>query len=295
MVDDRIHVIIDIYHLPLIIHHLIVFPNCKINFGLNILSKREDGFHDIATVFYPVPITDAIEIISTSTNSPSVNFTSSGIAIDGKAEDNICIEAYHLLQKDFPDLPAITMHLHKSIPLGAGLGGGSADGAFTLQLLNKKFNLHLSNESLIKYALHLGSDCPFFIINKPCFATGRGEILKDISLDLTAYQIIVINPGIHINTGWAFSQIKPAFPTRSIESIILEPITNWRSDLVNDFENPVFEKYPAVKVIKETLYQNGAVYAAMSGSGSSVFGIFAKGNLPAISFPDSYFVRSVAL
>jgi 4-diphosphocytidyl-2-C-methyl-D-erythritol kinase len=274
---------------------MLLFPNCKINLGLNILSKREDGFHDIATVFYPVPVTDAIEIISTSANSPSINFTSSGIAIDGKAEDNICIKAYHLLQKDFPDLPAITMHLHKSIPLGAGLGGGSADGAVTLQLLNKKFNLHISNESLIKYALQLGSDCPFFIINKPCFATGRGEILKDILLDLSAYQIMVINPGIHINTGWAFSQIKPAFPTRSIESIIREPITNWRSDLVNDFENPVFEKYPAVKVIKEILYQNGAVYAAMSGSGSSVFGIFAKGNLPAISFPDGYFVRSVAL
>jgi 4-diphosphocytidyl-2-C-methyl-D-erythritol kinase len=274
---------------------LIVFPNCKINLGLHILSKREDGFHDIATAFYPVPVTDAIEIIAAPSNSKSINFTSSGTPIDGKEEDNICIKAYHLLKKDFPDLPAVNMHLHKSIPLGAGLGGGSADGAYTLQLLNTKFSLNISNESLIKYALQLGSDCPFFIINKPCFATGRGEVLKEIDLDLSGYVAIIINPGIHINTGWAFSQIKPAIPTRSIESIMQQPITTWRSDLANDFENPVFEKYPTIKSIKETLYQNGAIYAAMSGSGSSIFGIFAKGNVPAISFPESYFVRSVAL
>jgi 4-diphosphocytidyl-2-C-methyl-D-erythritol kinase len=279
-----------INHLP-----LIVFPNCKINLGLNILSKREDGFHDIATVFYPVPIIDAIEIIHAPANSTSINYTSSGIIVDGKQEDNICIKAYHLLKKDFPDLPAVAMHLHKSIPLGAGLGGGSADGAFTLQLLNKKFKLNISNESLIKYALQLGSDCPFFIINKPCFATGRGEVLKEIVLDLSGHQIILVNPRIHINTSWAFSQIKPGLPTQSIESIILQPVTSWRSDLTNDFENPVFEKYPAIKEIKEILYKNGAVYAAMSGSGSSVFGIFQKKDLPAITFSEGYFVRSVTL
>jgi len=274
---------------------MLLFPNCKINLGLNILSKREDGFHDIATVFYPVPVTDAIEIIPASANSKTIAFTSSGITVDGKEEDNICIKAYHLLKKYFPDLPRIIMHLHKSIPLGAGLGGGSADGAFTLQLLNTKFKLNISNESLIKYALQLGSDCPFFIINKPCFATGRGETLKEIALDLSDYQIILVNPGIHINTAWAFSQIKPTLPKQSIESIIQQPITSWRSDLTNDFENPVFEKYPSIKEIKEILYKKGAIYAAMSGSGSSVFGLFPKMDLPSISFPEAYFVRSVKL
>jgi len=274
---------------------LLSFPNCKINLGLNILSKREDGFHNIATAFYPLHITDAIEIIPAHSNAVSINFTSSGLTIDGNMEDNICIKAYHLLKKYFPQLPAINMHLHKSIPLGAGLGGGSADGAFTLQLLTTKFKLNLSAEQLIQYALQLGSDCPFFIRNEPCFATSRGETLTPIGLDLSGYQIIIVHPGIHINTGWAFSQITPALPKRSIESIIRQPIATWRSDLVNDFEIPVFEKYPVIKEIKETLYQNGAVYAAMSGSGSSVFGIYAKGKLPAIPFPTGYFVRSVAL
>jgi 4-diphosphocytidyl-2-C-methyl-D-erythritol kinase len=274
---------------------LIVFPHCKINLGLNILSKRADGFHDIATAFYPVHITDVVEIITAPSHSALPHFTHSGIAVDGDTNDNICIKAYYLLKKDFSQLPAISMHLHKSIPLGAGLGGGSADGAFTLQLLNTKFNLGLSPEQLIVYALQLGSDCPFFIINKPCFATGRGEVLKEISLDLSEYEIVIVNPGIHINTGWAFSQIIPAQPKQSIESIIQQPIASWQSDLVNDFEKPVFEKYAAIKNIKETLYKNNAVYASMSGSGSSVFGIFEKGQLPAISFPEAYFVRSVAL
>jgi 4-diphosphocytidyl-2-C-methyl-D-erythritol kinase len=274
---------------------MLLFPNCKINLGLNILSKREDDFHDIATAFHPVHITDALEIIRATSNSQPINFTSSGIAVDGNIDDNICIKAYHLLQKDFPQIPAITMHLHKSIPLGAGLGGGSADGAFMLKLLNDKFKLNLSNDQLIQYALQLGSDCPFFIINKPCFATSRGEVLKEIKIDLSNYQIVIVNPGIHINTGWAFSQITPALPEYSIESIIQQPIITWKKDLVNDFEMPVFEKYPAIKSIKEQLYQNGAIYASMSGSGSSVFGIFEKGNLPEIPFPATYFVRSATL
>ncbi|HTB51776.1 MAG TPA: 4-(cytidine 5'-diphospho)-2-C-methyl-D-erythritol kinase [Ferruginibacter sp.] len=274
---------------------MLLFPNCKINLGLNILSKREDSFHDIATVFYPVPITDAIEIISAHSHSQTISFTSSGIQIDGNTEDNSCIKAYHLLKKKFPLLPAVKIHLHKSIPLGAGLGGGSADGAFTLQLLNDAFKLNLSTEQLINYAVELGSDCPFFIINKPCFATGRGEILKEIKTNLSGYQILVVNPGIHINTGWAFSQITPILPNHSIEWIIEQPVAAWKENLVNDFEGPVFEKYPVIQTIKEKLYQNGAVYAAMSGSGSSVFGIFEKDKLPVIPFADSYFVKSASL
>jgi len=274
---------------------LLSFPNCKINLGLNILSKRDDGFHDIATAFYPVPITDAVEIIHAPASTQPINFTNSGLVVDGDINNNICIKAYNLLKKDFPQLTAITMHLHKSIPLGAGLGGGSADAAFTLQLLNTKFKLNLTNEQLINYALQLGSDCPFFIINQPCFATGRGEVLKQITLDLSNYQLIIINPGIHINTGWAFSQIKPGVPKLSIELVIQQPINTWKADLINDFEVPVFEKYPVIQSIKAQLYKSGAVYAAMSGSGSSVFGLFDKGNLPVLSFPVEYFVRSAEL
>jgi 4-diphosphocytidyl-2-C-methyl-D-erythritol kinase len=258
---------------------MLLFPNCKINLGLHICNKREDGFHNLETVFYPVALKDALEIIPTPNSNTDIEFSSSGLTVDGNTKDNICIKAYHLLKKDFAQLPNIKMHLHKAIPMGAGLGGGSADGAFTLQLLNKKFNLNISTPQLLNYAAQLGSDCPFFIINKPCYATGRGEVLEETSVALSGHQIVLINPGIHVNTGWAFSQLTPALPQKSIKQIIEQPINTWQAELKNDFEKPVFEKYPAIKNIKEALYQQGAIYAAMSGSGSTVFGIF-KNNLP---------------
>jgi 4-diphosphocytidyl-2-C-methyl-D-erythritol kinase len=251
---------------------VISFPNCKINLGLHILGKREDGFHNLETVFYPVPFKDALELIP-STNT-EIEFTATGLAVDGNSADNLCVKAYHLLKKDFTEMPAVKIHLHKAIPLGAGLGGGSADAAFILKLLNEKFQLNLSTDQLINYALRLGSDCPFFIINKPCFATGRGEVLEEITVDLSAYKIVLINPGIHINTGWAFSNITPALPVKSIKEIIQQPINTWKEELNNDFETAVFNAHPAIKEIKETLYAQGAIYAAMSGSGSTVFGIF---------------------
>jgi 4-diphosphocytidyl-2-C-methyl-D-erythritol kinase len=273
---------------------MLFFPNCKINLGLHICKKRTDGFHDLETIFYPVDLKDALEIIPYHNHTTGIEFTSSGLTVAGDITDNICIKAYHLLKKDFPDLPAIRMHLHKAIPMGAGLGGGSADGAFTLLLLNKKFNLNLSTPKLLNYALQLGSDCSFFILNEPCFATGRGEKLEPVTVDLSGYKIVLVNPGIHINTGWAFSQLSPALPQRSLASTIAQPITTWKEELKNDFENPVFEKYPAIKDIKEHLYANGAVYAAMSGSGSTVFGIFEK----SISVPQfsntNYFVRTIS-
>ena len=253
---------------------MIVFPNCKINLGLHILNKREDGFHNLETVFYPVDLKDALEIIPAPNST--IEFSGSGLTVDGKEADNICIKAYQLLKRDFPQLSFIKMHLHKAIPMGAGLGGGSADGAFTLQLLNNKFNLGLSVQQLIDYALQLGSDCPFFIINKPCYATGRGELLEGINIKLTDYKIVIINPSIHINTGWAFSKIISVVPKKSIQEIILQSILTWKDELINNFENPVFEKYPEIKNIKEELYNMGAVYAAMSGSGSTVYGIFEK-------------------
>lgn len=271
---------------------MIVFPNCKINLGLHILSKRQDGFHNLETVFYPVALKDALEVLPSL--GSAIEFTGSGLTVDGNETDNICIKAYHLLKRDFPQLPFIKMHLHKAIPMGAGLGGGSADGAFTLQLLNKKYSLGLSLQQLIDYALQLGSDCPFFIINKPCYATGRGELLEGIDIQLAGYKIVIVNPGIHVNTGWAFSQITPAEPPKNIKAIITQPIATWKAELINDFENPVFEKYPAIKKIKEELYSKGAVYAAMSGSGSTVYGIFEKG-ISLSSFTDkNYFAKIIA-
>ncbi|HRI24846.1 MAG TPA: 4-(cytidine 5'-diphospho)-2-C-methyl-D-erythritol kinase, partial [Ferruginibacter sp.] len=216
---------------------MVVFPNCKINLGLNILRKREDAFHDLETVFYPVPFTDVLEVISS--NHPSFSIT--GYPVDGDASGNLCVKAYHLLKKDFPQLPEIKIHLHKAVPTGAGLGGGSADASFMLKLLNEKFTLGLSEQQLVSYALRLGSDCPFFILNKPCFAQGRGEILEEIPLNLSAYRILLINPGIHVNTGWAFAQIRPAVPERSIREIIMQPVETWKTGLKNDFEDAVFE------------------------------------------------------
>ena len=186
------------------------------------------------------------------------------------------------------------MHLHKAIPMGAGLGGGSADGAFALALLNNKLALNISTPQLINYALQLGSDCPFFIINKPCFATSRGEEMHLLQLDLSAYDIIIINPKIHIATAWAFANIIPSKPKKSIQQIIQQPIETWKTELENDFEEPVFKQYPIIKNIKETLYNNNAVYAAMTGTGSTVFGIFKRENKPdTLTFDKEYFVKWV--
>jgi 4-diphosphocytidyl-2-C-methyl-D-erythritol kinase len=272
---------------------VVTFPNCKINLGLHITGKRDDGFHNLETVFYPLPVKDALELIPTTNNNPEVEFTATGFAVDGKAADNLCIKAYDLLKKDFPQLPSVKIHLHKAIPMGAGLGGGSADASFMLKLLNERFQLNLSTSQLINYSLQLGSDCPFFIINKPCFATGRGEELEEIAIDLSMYKIILINPGIHINTGWAFSNIIPSPVKKSVKEIIQQPIETWKAELQNDFEAPVFVAHPEIKNIKDSLYQQGAIYAAMSGSGSTLFGIFNK-TIDTTPFKDrNYFTKII--
>lgn len=273
---------------------MLLFPNCKINLGLNITSKRDDGFHNLETVFLPVQVQDALEVISTGDVGTSVAFSHSGLPIAGDEGDNLCIKAYHLLKKDFPQLPSVTMHLHKAIPMGAGLGGGSADGAFTLLLLDKKFRLGIGEEQLIQYALQLGSDCPFFIINSACFAEGRGEKLERISLPLSGCTLVLVNPGIHIPTDWAFSQITPSRPAKSIKAIVSQPFNTWKDELVNDFEAPVTVAYPELQAIKATLYQLGAAYTAMSGSGSTFYGIFTSPpQIAANAFPASYFVKEV--
>ena len=278
---------------------MLVFPNSKINLGLNILDKRPDGFHNLETIFIPIPLKDSLEIIRAKENTTDVIFSQSGFAIDGKAEDNLCIKAYHLLKKDFPQLPAVQMHLHKTVPMGAGLGGGSADAAFTLKLLNEKFHLNLSDEQLINYSLTLGSDCPFFIINKPCFANGRGERLEPVDNSLTNHYLVLINTGIHINTGWAFTQLRnePAENrlSKNLYQQIQQPIQNWRNTIVNDFEIPVFALHPQLKEIKEMLYSKGAVYAAMSGSGSTIFGLFDNGSQSSFNLPHEWFVKQLAL
>jgi 4-diphosphocytidyl-2-C-methyl-D-erythritol kinase len=257
------------------------------------LQKRADGFHDIETIFYPIALQDGLEIIESSSPSNDIEFSSSGLPIDGKSSDNICIKAWHLLKKDFPQLPAIKMHLHKTIPVGAGLGGGSADGTFALVLLNKKFNLGLDESKLVDYALQLGSDCPFFIKNSPCYAMGRGEVLKSIQLDLSAYKFVIVNPGVHINTAWAFSQITPSKNHSSLKEIIKQPVEKWKGFLQNDFEQAVSLHHPQIKETKNILYQQGAAYASMTGSGSTVFGIFQKDAAISLSFPPHYFVKTI--
>jgi len=253
-------------------HRMIQFPNCKINLGLSILAKRADGYHELETVFYPIAVSDALEILPAA----NLTMTQSGIAVPGDPAQNLCLKAYHLLKKDFPALPAVQMHLHKNIPMGAGLGGGSSDGTSTLLILNQQFSLGLNDQQLIDYASQLGSDCPFFVYNKACHATGRGEILTPIHLDLSNYQFLLVHPGVHIATAWAFQQLNPHTKSESIQAIIEKPITDWKNYLINDFEAPVFKAEPTLSAIKDQLYQLGAMYASMSGSGSSLFGIFPK-------------------
>ena len=251
---------------------MVAFPNCKINLGLNILQKREDGYHNIETVFFPLRLCDVLEIV---TAKNSTQFTNTGIS-GGEIETNLCLKAYRVLKKDFPQLPEIEMHLHKTIPVGSGLGGGSADAAFTLSLLNKKYSLNIPDSKLFDYALQLGSDCPFFLLNKPCLASGRGEKMEEFVLSLSAYKILIVNPGIHVNTKEIFQQIKPAFHSKKIKEIIQQPIETWKSTLTNDFEKVVFSLHPEIKKIKENLYMHKAIYASMTGTGSTVFGIFRK-------------------
>lgn len=277
---------------------MIVFPNCKINLGLTVIRKRNDGYHDLETVFYPVPLTEVLEVIPASAEEGVTLFTT-GLPVGGDRNNNLCVKAYRLLKNDFPHLPAVHLYLHKAIPVGAGLGGGSADGAFALKLLNQQYKLGLTPGQLADYALQLGSDCPFFILNKPCYATGRGEIMEEIPVDLSGYAMLLVNPGIHIDTAWAFnalSSVKAAQPPaerQPIKDSIAQPVNAWKAALVNDFEAPVFRRHPLLRQLKERLYRQGALYAGMSGSGSTVFGLFEKNSMPELSFPDGYMVVSI--
>ncbi|SRR5260221_3948098 len=250
---------------------MIIFPNAKINIGLNIINRRVDGYHNLETIFYPVKINDALEIIE----AEELSFQSSGLEIPGKVEDNLCIKGYHLLKKYF-DLPPVKIHLHKHIPIGAGLGGGSADAAFFIRLMDQKFNLKLTDEQMIDYARQLGADCAFFIQNEPVFAFERGDEFEPIKLDLSNYKIVIVTPDIHISTAEAFGGIKPAPVKHSLLELIYEPVSSWKNHIKNDFEVSIFKNHPTIRGVKAALYEAGALYASMSGSGASVFGIFDK-------------------
>jgi 4-diphosphocytidyl-2-C-methyl-D-erythritol kinase len=255
---------------------MIAYPNCKINLGLSIVAKRSDGYHELETIFYPVALNDMVEIIHGNTQVDQVEFTSTGLPVPGTINQNLCVKAYEILKKDFPNLPKVKIHLHKQIPMGAGLGGGSSDATSVLKILNQLFNLGLDQNKLISYAAQLGSDCAFFVFENACHATGRGEILNPYHCDLSNYQIVLIHPAIHVSTAWAFSQLIPSTKQKSIAEIVAQPIESWKTDLINDFESPIIKAHPIIGEIKNNLYLQGAVYASMSGSGSSLFGIFPK-------------------
>ena len=246
---------------------MITFPNAKINLGLNIIEKRPDGYHNLETVFYPVPVEDALEVNILNESTQKFRLHQAGLEIAGEAENNLVVKAYKLLDERF-NLPPIDIHLFKHIPSGAGLGGGSSDAAYMLKLLNEKFNLELSDENLEEYAAKLGADCAFFIRNAPTYAEGIGNIFSPISLSLKGYQIVLVKPDIFVSTRDAFAQIKSHRQEIPLKEVIKQPIEEWKERMVNDFEESVFPQFPAIKEIKEKLYE------AMTGSGSSVFGLF---------------------
>lgn len=270
---------------------MITFPNVKINLGLSITEKRPDGYHNLETVFYPVALEDALEVRTSSAAAPDRKFTlhQHGLEIAGKPEDNLVSKAYQLLDEEF-NLPPVDIHLFKHIPSGAGLGGGSSDAAFMLKLLNEHFHLNLPDNQLEAYAATLGADCAFFIRNKPTFAEGIGNIFSPIELSLSGYGIMIVKPDIFVSTREAFSNIHPKRSERPIKEVIQRPVSEWKETLINDFEASVFPLHPAIEAIKQELYNQGAAYASMSGSGSSVFGLFApEASLPEINWGANVF------
>lgn len=266
---------------------MITFPNAKINLGLNITEKRPDGYHNLETIFYPIPLEDALEVCSGQETGKKYALTQSGLPLDGEDENNLVVKAYKLLDATY-GLPAIDIHLYKHIPSGAGLGGGSSDAAFMLKLLNDFYNLQLAEEQLEEFAAQLGADCAFFIRNCPTYAEGIGNIFSPVHLSLAGWQLLLVKPDIFVSTRDAFAHIHPKQPERNLKDIIKLPVENWKEYMTNDFEESVFPKFPAIGEIKTELYHIGAAYASMSGSGSSVYGLFA----PDAVLPDTNFGNS---
>ena len=251
---------------------MITFPNAKINLGLDVVEKRQDGYHNLETVFYPIPLYDILEITK---SEGETSFTMHNAQFDGSENDNLVVKAYNILAADY-EMPNVNMSLYKNIPTGAGMGGGSADAAFALKMLNNIARLGLSDEKLEEYAARLGADCAFFIKNKPAYATGIGNILTPVDCNLTGYYMVVIKPNIHISTKEAYAFVNPQHPENALEDIIKRPVGEWKGLMKNDFEKSVFAKFPTIMDVKDKLYELGALYASMSGSGSAFFGIFEK-------------------
>ena len=270
---------------------MITFPIAKINLGLNVVERRPDGYHNLETVFYPVPIRDALEVTTMDPQFPSpydCDLKVTNISIEGDEQRNLVVRAYQLLKQDFPQLPRIHAHLHKAIPTQAGMGGGSSDCAYMIRLLNEQFQLGLSTQQMQQYAARLGADCAFFILSQPAYAEGIGERLEPIALDLSQYWIAVVRPDIPVPTKEAFSLVHPRHPEKNCRDVVMQPIETWRQDLVNDFEQSVFTLHPEIGAIKQQLYSLGAVYAAMSGSGSAVFGLFREDIKIGEHFPEMF-------
>jgi 4-diphosphocytidyl-2-C-methyl-D-erythritol kinase len=255
---------------------MVVFPPAKINIGLQITDKREDGFHNLVSVFYPIKLCDILEIvIDDNAASGTFTFYSSGLTVDGNAENNLVFKAIRLFHAKHP-LPALKVYLHKIIPMGAGLGGGSSDATFTLLALNELMGNPFKYYPLLQMAMLLGSDCPFFLRNSPCLVEGRGEIFRSLEMDLSGYHLALINPGVHVSTAEAFSMIKPKQSEFKLLNIEELPPEDWKGKVVNDFEVPVMQQFPEIRNALQVLQDAGAVYASMSGSGSTVYGIFDK-------------------
>jgi 4-diphosphocytidyl-2-C-methyl-D-erythritol kinase len=264
---------------------MVVFPHCKINLGLHVLRKRADGYHELDTCFYPITFHDLLEVLP----SKKFSIALSGFSIPGNKADNICVKAYRLVQQDYP-LPNISLHLHKSVPIGAGLGGGSSDAVFTIKALDRIFKLGITPEKLLHYAAQLGSDCAFFCQDNPMIGQGRGELLSPVSVSLKGYYLILLKPAIHISTKIAFSGLKPKERMVPVESIVTQvPIDKWKDHLKNDFEETIFKHYPEIEDCKNTLYKYGAVYASMTGSGAAVYGLFTN-ETDVMKFQDKYLI-----
>ena len=254
---------------------MIVYPNAKINIGLNVVEKRPDGYHDLETVFYPIGLQDILEIHKIDNDAPASGYRLkvTGTVLAGSPEDNLVVKAFKLLKKDF-DLPPVSIGLYKHIPTGAGLGGGSADAAFTIKTLNERFSLGLTTSQMEDYCTQLGADCPFFIQNKPVFATGIGNVFHPLELNLKYKQLVLVKPDVFVSTKDAYAKVKVQHPEKQLPELLAQPIDTWKDTVVNDFEASVFSKYPEIAAIKDKMYDLGAIFASMSGSGSSVFGIF---------------------
>ncbi len=274
--------------------HLVLFPNAKLNFGLHITGRRPDGFHDLETAFVPIAWTDALEVLPT--DAPDATLTLTGRPIPGDPATNLCLRAWRLLKADFPAMPPAHLHLHKVVPIGAGLGGGSADAAFVLRALNEVFELGLLPDALLPYARRLGADCAFFLLNRPVLATARGDEFQpldgtpaDLLPRLAGHAVVVVWPGIGIGTAEAFRDAVPAAPARPLAEVLALPLAEWRGALVNDFEAALAPRFPVLAEVKAALYAAGAVYASLSGSGSAVFGVF-EGDAPVVDFPENFVV-----